>query len=232
MDIDYLQEPIWYHSAIALNVVYPFLVVLFSRWIRDARIIVAVPIVGSTVAATYGAVALLTAVEQFEAGWPTRAAGVSVALVPVSMGAAVSAVLSGIVASPAAKSFAIKRTGTGTILMGLQALGCVAWAALTWSLLRSTLPSLNFVKAAAWATAIFSGTILLMSIAAAFLARPIANATAAPKRWFAVFAAVSFTAAIIFFWGSARLERDLNQQTDHRSAPTLRRSGPDSTATD
>src|SRR5688572_823215 len=125
MDIDYLQEPTWYHSAIALNVVFPFLVVVSCKWIRDVRIIVAVPLVGSTVAAAYGAVVLLTTVERFEAGWPTRAAGISTALIPVSMGAAVSAVLSGIVASAAPQSFAMRRTNLGSVLVGLQALGCM-----------------------------------------------------------------------------------------------------------
>jgi hypothetical protein len=38
MDIEDLED-IWYQSAIALNAVFPFLVVIFSRWIRDARIV-------------------------------------------------------------------------------------------------------------------------------------------------------------------------------------------------
>ena len=220
MDINHLEDPIWYDAAIAVNLMYPFLVAVFSRWLQDARVAVTVPIAASTVAAAYGALTLLTAVERFEAGWPTRAAGISTALVPISIGAAVSAVLSGVVASAATKSFAARRTRSGTILIALEAIGCIAWAALAWSLLRSTLPSLNALKAAAWSTFIFSATILTMSVALTVLAKPLSNAVAAPKRWFAVFAAVSAIAAILFFWGSVKLERDLNGGSDDKSGPS------------
>jgi hypothetical protein len=210
MDIEYLEEPIWYQSAIALNVVFPFLAVIFSRWIHDARVVVAVPVVASTVAATYGMISLVTALQQFEtAGWPTRAAGVATALVPVTMGAVVSAVMSGcVVFGP--RSFATKRTRPATILMGLQAIACTAWAALAWLLVRPTVPSLDSLKAAAWTTFIFSGTALMVSLGTALVAKERPNAIPAAKRWFVLFVALAFTAAAILLWARLQLERDVN----------------------
>lgn len=170
MDIDHFDAPVWYHAAITLNVVFPVLVVLLSGWIRDARIAVAVPILGSTVASSYGLIVLLASVERTGAGWPTRAAGVATALVPVALGAALSAISSGVVSSGMAKSFAARRTRRGTLLLLLAACGCFASFVLCSAILLGTPPSLHVLKMMALASFALSGLVLIISTAAAVAA--------------------------------------------------------------